>query len=90
MWHTTTLYADSELTLREAVTVANANTGCDNTINFDAALNGQTITLNDTVSSGDYGALRLDANINIVGPGSGLLTVSKYRVTYYRAQYVFR
>src|SRR5439155_774678 len=52
-------------TLRD--TIAAANDG--NTIQFDPALNGQTITLTS-------GELVIDKNITISGPGPNFLTVS--------------
>src|SRR5204862_3648226 len=48
-------------------TIAAANDG--DTIQFDAALNGQTISLTS-------GELVIDKNIKVVGPGSNLLAVS--------------
>jgi len=51
--------------LREAIT--NVCTG--GTINFDAALNGQTITLTS-------GELAISKNLTINGPGANLLTIS--------------
>src|SRR5438105_13690216 len=49
-------------------TIAAANDG--NTIQFDPALNGQTIMLTS-------GELVIDKNITISGPGPALLTVSE-------------
>jgi hypothetical protein len=52
--------------LRQAL--ADANNG--DTINFDPALKGQTITLTS-------GELAIDKNITITGPGANLLAVSR-------------
>lgn len=61
--------ADAFTTFREAVVAANAYPDCD-TINFDAALNGQTITLTEDVN------INVTNNVNIVGPGSTQLTIT--------------
>src|SRR5205085_1888132 len=52
--------------LRDTIAAANDS----NTIQFDPALNGQTITLTS-------GELMIDKSITISGPGSNLLTVSR-------------
>jgi hypothetical protein len=52
--------------LRDALAVASDG----DTIQFDAALNGQTISLTS-------GELVVDSDITISGPGSNLLTVSR-------------
>jgi hypothetical protein len=51
-------------------TLADANNG--DTIDFDPALNGQTITLTG-------GELAIDKNITITGPGANLLAVSRFQ-----------
>src|SRR5438034_8338486 len=52
--------------LRQALAVVNDG----DTINFDSALNGQTITLTTA-------ELAIDKNITITGPGANLLVVSR-------------
>ena len=63
---------DGLTTLREAITAANANPGCD-TIDFDAALSGPIVL--DVPSNGDRITIADDLNIN--GPGSAALTIQK-------------
>jgi hypothetical protein len=68
---TVTTTADSGAgSLRDAITAASDG----DTIQFDSALNGQTITL----SSGE---LVIDQNITISGPGPGLLGVARTPTT---------
>src|SRR5438874_4098648 len=62
-------------TLRD--TIAAANDG--DTIQFDPALNGQTINLTS-------GELVIDKNITISGPGSGLLMVARLPIP----EFIFR
>ena len=54
--------------LRQAL----ADTNDEDTINFDPALNGQTINLTSA-------ELAMDKNISISGPGLNLLTVARSR-----------
>ena len=65
-------FSSGQLSLREAVLIANARDGVD-TITFDAALNGQTITLTDDALTGE---LQVTESVDIVGPGAADLTVS--------------
>jgi CSLREA domain-containing protein len=55
-------------TLREAIEQANSTAAVDDVITFDAALNGQTITL-------DGSQLEITDALNIQGPGADLLTI---------------
>jgi len=57
----------NSLSLREAITAANVADG--NTIQFDPALAGSTITLTT-------GEIQISHAMNIVGPGSGKLAIS--------------
>ncbi len=61
--------ADGVTTFREAVALANNAPDCD-TINFDAALNGQTLTLTGPAQ------IQVTDSVNIIGPGSDLLTIT--------------
>ncbi len=67
--------ADGVTTFREAVVLANNAADCD-TINFDPALNGQTITLTG------FSGLVLSGSTNVIGPGSSLLTITNSDSTY--------
>ncbi len=60
-------YSAGQLSLREAVAIANFQSGTD-TITFDAALASQTITLSD-------GELELTEDVVITGLGADLLTI---------------
>jgi hypothetical protein len=61
-------YSPGDLSLREAITLANANPGADS-ITFASALNTQTITLTQ-------GRLNVTGSLNITGPGANLLSIS--------------
>jgi predicted outer membrane repeat protein len=61
-------HALGELALREAIILANENPGADS-INFDASLTGQTITLL-------LGELGIEDDLDISGPGPSHLAVS--------------
>jgi len=61
-------YSTGNLSLREAVRLANESVDLDETISFDAALNGQTITLTG-------GELPILNPVVINGPGATLLTI---------------
>ncbi len=61
-------FSDGDLSLREAIEQANANSGLD-TINFSSELTGQAINL---VGSG----LTISDNVTITGPGASRLTIS--------------
>lgn len=63
---------DGELSFRQAVADADANPGCDRVI-FDPSLNGGTIQVLSSISSGFIAATVED--LSIEGPGSGLLTI---------------
>ena len=65
-------FSSGQLSLREAVLIANARDGVD-TITFDATLNGQTITLTDDPLTGE---LQVTESVDIVGPGAAELTIS--------------
>ena len=58
-----------QCTLRAAIQEAN-NASSDDTIGFDAALNGGTITLGTALDA-------IDGNLTINGPGATLLTVAR-------------
>ena len=70
-------FSSGQLSLREAVLIANARNGAD-TITFDATLNGQTITLTDDALTGE---LQVSESVDIVGPGAENLTVSGNNIT---------
>jgi hypothetical protein len=59
--------ADSEWSLREALTAAAGSPGTD-TITFASSLNGGTITLSGT-------SLLVTSSVTIIGPGADLLTI---------------
>ena len=59
--------SSTTVTLRYAITQANANPG--STITFSSTLNGSTITLASTLPA-------ITANMTIQGPGANLLTIS--------------
>ncbi len=61
-------FSVGDLSLREAILLANANPGAD-TIGFDATLSGSTITLTG-------GELSITQDVTIVGLGADQLTVS--------------
>ncbi len=61
-------YGPGNLTLREAVNIANANPGADS-VSFATALRGSIITLGGE-------EITVDADLAINGPGAGLITVS--------------
>ncbi|MBI1312477.1 hypothetical protein GC176_14390 [bacterium] len=61
-------YSAGNLSLREAVRLANESVDLDETISFDAALNGQTITLSG-------GELPVINPVIINGPGATLLSI---------------
>ncbi len=60
-------FGPGNLTLREAVTLANKNPGTDE-IGFDASIHGGTITLGGS-------DLSLSDPVGVVGPGANLLTI---------------
>jgi predicted outer membrane repeat protein len=62
-------YSAGNLTLREALALANAATGGVDTITFAAGLHGQTITAGQ-------GEMRIEGPTQINGPGAALLTLS--------------
>src|SRR5262249_22677008 len=63
-------YGTGQLTLREAINLANSKTAANrDTIVFSATLNGKSITLSGTE------LLIIDA-IELIGPGSGKLSIS--------------
>lgn len=64
-----TAAADGLTTFREAVILANASPDCD-MINFDPALNGQTITYSQGAD------VDINGSVNIIGPGPSLLTIT--------------
>ncbi|WP_197998912.1 choice-of-anchor Q domain-containing protein [Gimesia aquarii] len=59
-------YSDGQLSLREAIKLANSNAGAD-VISFDATLTGQTIVLESEMSISD--------NLTIIGLGADQLTI---------------
>ena len=61
-------YSPGDLSLREAIGLANGNIGFSDTISFDASLNYQTITLR-------LGELQILDDVSIAGPGADLLTI---------------
>ncbi len=78
------VYGPGDLSLREAIFLANTDGGTPNgdndIINFAAGLSGQTITLNN-VSDADAGNSDLDltdttGSITIIGLGANRLTIS--------------
>ncbi|MDP6546339.1 MAG: choice-of-anchor Q domain-containing protein [Phycisphaerae bacterium] len=62
-------YGPGDLSLREALALA-AGSPADDTIEFHDSLFGGTILLD-----AGLGELVIDSNVNVVGPGAGLLTV---------------
>ena len=64
-------YDPNDLSLREAVALANANPGPD-TISFDPSLNGGTIDLTN-------GELAITDSVTIQGPGASNLTIDAQR-----------
>ncbi len=62
-------YSAGDLSLREALDLARLYAP-DDTIQFDAGLNGQTILLNTGL-----GALTVDSNVDIQGPSAAQLTI---------------
>jgi predicted outer membrane repeat protein len=61
-------YGPGQLTLREAINLANGVPGTNDSISFDASLNGKTITLGSE--------LKVSDGVTITGPGAAQLTVS--------------
>jgi|GEM_PF-1890571 len=61
---------DNLLSLREVVAEVNASSDATNTIQFDASLTGQTISLTQ-------GTLQLFKNATFVGPGAASLTIQR-------------
>jgi len=66
-------YGPGQLTLREAINLANGVPNTIDSISFDAALNGKTITLATDLNVSD--------GVTITGPGAANLTVSGGGVT---------